>query len=62
MSELKQQLLEAIEAYAAARATNNPLVVRTMGEMLMRLVESVEVVSAESVTQSADQIVTDSNS
>ena len=53
MDELKQQLVEVVEAYASARVTNNPLVVRTMGQMLMQLIESLEIVRANDADETA---------
>jgi hypothetical protein len=52
---MKDQLAQLIEAYAAARMTNNATLVQFAATQLNRLLESVDVVSSKSEETSSEQ-------
>ena len=55
MSELKQKLVELIEAYAAAKATANALLIQTAGAALVGYLEGIEIhESKQPDTEQAD--------
>lgn len=54
MPETKHQLLELIEAYAAAKSTNNAMLVQSAANALIGFMEGVSVVAEPSAPTTAE--------
>lgn len=52
MENLKQKLAELIEAYGAARSTNNSILIGAAGNLLGEMLQNIEI--TESVQPEAD--------
>jgi hypothetical protein len=55
MPESKQKLIEMIEAYGAARATGNSLLIQSAGATLVGYLEAVEIIEPEQPTTEPEQ-------
>jgi hypothetical protein len=47
METLKQKLAELIEAYGAARSTNNSILIGTAGNLLSEMLQNIEIAEAD---------------
>ena len=56
MPETKRQLLELIEAYAAAKSTNNAMLVQSAATALISFMEGVSIVAEPSAPTTTEDL------
>ena len=59
MPETKHQLLELIEAYAAAKSTNNAMLVQSAATALISFMEGVSIVAEPSAPTTTEDLTTE---